>query len=151
GQVVVMEEVAACGRVRFKGEDIRQGEVILRAGQVLRAAEVAVLGAMGVPEISVRRRPRVGVLSTGDEVIEVGRPLPPGKIYDSNRWMLLAMVGECGAEAIDLGPALDTMTALRDALARAQSERLDAIVTIGGVSAGRYDLVGTALAEQGFE
>lgn len=151
GQVEIMEEVAACGRVRFKGEDIRQGEVVLSAGHLLRAAEVGVLGAMGIAEVAVRRRPRVGVLSTGDEVVEIGRSLPQGKIYDSNRWMLLAMVEECGAEAIDLGAALDTMTALRDAIDRAQTERLDAVVTIGGVSAGRYDLVGTALAEQGFE
>ncbi|GAB4317514.1 MAG: molybdopterin molybdotransferase MoeA [Candidatus Sumerlaeia bacterium] len=151
GAVEVLKSVTGAQHVRFKGEDVRLGETVLKAGHRLRPGEVGVLGAMGVLEVSVRRRPRVGVISTGDEIVEVGRPLPPGKIYDSNRWMLLAGVSQCGADALDLGAAVDTMASLRAALERAIESRLDAVVTIGGVSAGRYDLVGAAMAELGFE
>jgi len=130
------------------GDDLRVGDRILAAGTLLGAAEIGIAAATGRAELPVRRRPRVALMSTGDELVEVGKAARPGQIPDSNRWALLAALREAGAEVEVLGIAPDEPEALRrlvvDALART-----DALVTSGGVSVGTHDLVKPLLESLG--
>ena len=141
--VLVAQEAKHGDHVRPAGGDVGPGEIVFRAGTVLGPAHVGVLASVDAGRVQVYRRARVGVLSTGDELVESGE-LSPGKIRDANRPMLLALLGRSGVEAVDLGIARDdeaTMTAtLEDALARC-----DAVITSGGVSVGDYDYVSAAL------
>jgi molybdenum cofactor synthesis domain-containing protein len=145
--VLVQMEVVGGLHVRAAGGDLTTGEVVFPAGTRLAAAHVGVLRSVGATTVQAFPRPRVGVLSTGDELVESG-PLEPGKIRDSNRPMLLALAREAGMEAVDLGRAPDdedTITRmLEDAL-----ERCDAVLTSGGVSVGDYDYVKAALERLG--
>jgi molybdenum cofactor synthesis domain-containing protein len=129
--------------VRPPGGDLAAGQRVLAAGTVLGPAHVGVLASVGATTVAVHRRARVGVLSTGDELVEAG-PLAPGQIRDSNRPMLLALARAAGAEVVDLGLARDDedviVAILEDAFARC-----DAVLTSGGVSVGDYDYVKAAL------
>jgi molybdopterin molybdotransferase len=130
------------------GADVTAGEVVLRAGAQLGAAELGLVAALGFAEVDVFRRPRVALMSTGDELVEVGRRPGPGQITDSNRWALLAALREAGAEVRVLGIGPDEPAALRglvvDALGAA-----DVLVTSGGVSVGTHDLVKPLLESLG--
>jgi molybdopterin molybdotransferase len=141
--VLVAQEAKHGDHVRRAGGDVGPGEVVFRAGTVLGPAHLGVLASIDVGRVQVYRRALVGVLSTGDELVESGE-LSPGKIRDANRPMLLALLERAGVEAVDLGIARDdeaAMTAtIEDALARC-----DAIITSGGVSVGDYDYVSAAL------
>lgn len=134
--------------VRPVGEDIRRGELALAAGCVLTPARLGVLASVGVGEVHVRRRPRVAIFSTGDELRPVGTELAPGQIYDSNRYSLAGMLARLGVELIDLGVVPDaredTLRAFDAAAAKA-----DAIVTSGGVSVGEADYVTETLERHG--
>lgn len=133
--------------VRQAGEDLRAGETILRAGTVLRPAEIGVLASIGIAKPRVVSRPRVAVLSTGDEVVDVGEPLEPGKIRDTNRYSLAAAIFAAGC-APWLRPIVrDTADDLRRALRDAMDA--DAIVTSGGVSVGDHDWVKPVVGELG--
>ncbi|TMD62253.1 MAG: molybdopterin molybdotransferase MoeA [Chloroflexi bacterium] len=145
--VEIRKAVAGGENVRAAGEDLRKGELVLQRGLVVRAAEVGVLATAGRASVHVVRRPRVAVLSTGDEVVEVHEALEPGKIRDANRWSLAAAVRAAGGIAVPLGIARDTADDLRRALRRAAEE--DVIVTSGGVSVGDYDFVKTVVGELG--
>ena len=134
--------------VRPAGEDIRQGDVALRAGTPLTPARLGVLASIGVSEVVVRRRPRVAVFSTGDELRSVGEPLGPGQIYDSNRATLHGMLSRLEADVIDLGIIPDTREATLDAF-QAASQQADLIVTSGGVSVGDADYVTETLERHG--
>jgi molybdopterin molybdotransferase len=135
--------------VRAAGGDVERGEVVVGAGVRLTPAHIGVLANIGEAAVEVGRRPRVAVASTGDELIPVdGPPLGPGQIRDSNRPMLLSMLRELGAEAIDLGRIPDDRAVLTETLQRAASEA-DAVVTSGGVSMGEFDLVKAVLADLG--
>ena len=129
--------------VRPRGEDQRAGTVAIRAGTRIRPAEVAVLASLGRPWVWATRRLRVGVLSTGDEL--VGRdhsgPLPPGSIRDANGPGLMAMVARDGGVPVDLGQARDDASAIREAFLRAADGGCDAIISSGGVSMGDRDMV----------
>jgi len=141
--VLVQQESFPGQHVRRPGGDVERGQVVFRAGTVLGPAHLGVLASIDVRHVRAFPRARVGMLSTGDELVESG-PLSPGKIRDSNRPMLLAQLARAGVEAVDLGIARDDeadMTAkLEDALARC-----DAVITSGGVSVGDYDYVSAAL------
>jgi len=130
------------------GADVRAGELVLTAGTQLSAAELGLAAALGLAEVEVRRRPRVALLSTGDELVEVGRKPGPGQITDSNRWALLAALREAAVEVRILGIGPDEPQALRrlvvDALGTA-----DVLVTSGGVSVGTHDLVKPLLESLG--
>jgi molybdopterin molybdotransferase len=130
------------------GADVKAGEVVLRAGAQLGAAELGLVAALGFAEVDVFRRPRVALMSTGDELVEVGRRPGPGQITDSNRWALLAALREAGAEVRVLGIGPDEPAGLRglvvDALGAA-----DVLVTSGGVSVGTHDLVKPLLESLG--
>ena len=133
--------------IRHAGEDLKRGEVTLCAGAAIRPAEVGVLATMGRTTIPVHRRPRVAILSTGDELLQPGEPWSPGKIYDANAFTLAAMVERAGGVPLMLGAApdrLDELVARVDAL-----EGADLLVTSAGVSTGDYDVVKQALTSLG--
>lgn len=141
--VLVRREVSPGDHIRRSGDDVERGAVVFRAGTLIRPAHLGVLASVGASRVQVYPRVRVGVLSTGDELVEAG-PLEPGQIRDANRPMLLAVLSRVGAEGIDLGIARDDedgmVARFEDALARC-----DALITSGGVSVGDYDFVSAAL------
>ncbi|HEY3188859.1 MAG TPA: gephyrin-like molybdotransferase Glp [Solirubrobacteraceae bacterium] len=147
-EVTVSGDLAKGTNVRARGEDVRAGSVVVEAGSVLRPQEIGVLASLGHRQVLVSRRPRVALLSTGDEVAEPGRPRAAGQIYDSNRFTLRGLVSQCGAEPIDLGIVADVRDVLRARLLEA-ARVADVVITSGGVSVGVYDLVKDVLGEIG--
>ena len=134
--------------VRKAGEDTQAGQTALRAGRLLGAADLGFMAAIGVRDVSVFRKLRVGVLSTGDEIVPPGSDLAPAKTYDANRPMLLGMVRNWGYEAHDLGHVADSRESLRARLDEA-ARTTDVILTSGGASAGEEDHVSALLEETG--
>jgi molybdopterin molybdotransferase len=130
------------------GADLARGDVILRAGIQLGAAEIGIAAATGRARLPVRRRPRIALMSTGDELVEVGKTPGPGQIPDSNRWALLAALREAAADVNVLGIAPDEAGALRGFVTEALGAA-DALVTSGGVSVGTHDLVKPLLESLG--
>jgi len=130
------------------GDDLRAGDHVLSAGTQLRAAEIGIAAATGRAQLRVRRRPRVALMSTGDELVEVGKTPGRGQIPDSNRWALLAALREAGADVEVLGIAPDEADPLRRLVVDAL-ERADVLVTSGGVSVGTHDLVKPLLESLG--
>ncbi len=133
---------------RKAGEDVVEGALALPAGRRLTPADLALLSAIGLAEVSVYKVLRVGVLSTGDELVEPGDIAAPGQIYDANRPMLLSLVERMGFEPVDLGSAEDSREVLEDHLDQA-ARRVDVILTSGGASAGDEDHVSALLQEAG--
>ncbi|BAZ94822.1 molybdopterin biosynthesis protein MoeA [Thiohalobacter thiocyanaticus] len=159
--VIMQEQVKVDGRrvrigpgqkaganVRHAGEDIRAGETVLEAGIRLLPPQLGVIASLGQAEVRVRRRLRVAFFSTGDELVGLGQPLGPGRIYDSNRYTLHAMLTRLGAEVIDLGVIPDSRDAVRMAFADAAAQA-DAVITSGGVSVGEADYVKETLEAMG--
>ena len=134
--------------VRMHGEDVEAGGVVVERGTVLRPQEIGLITSLGIWQISVHRRPRVALLSTGDEVAEPGTPRRPGQIYDANRFALRGSVEQCGAEVLDLGIVPDVHAELT-ARVREAADMADVVLTSGGVSVGAYDLVKIVLGELG--
>ena len=147
GEYVLLFTPATPKDIREKAQDLRCGEVYLRRGELLTPGRVGLAAAMGYDHLPVVRRPRVGILSTGDEVVEPGAPLPPGGVYNSNAYSLAALVRQAGGEPMLLGKADDSVEALKQRLASAG--RLDLILTSGGVSMGEYDVVRHLLEAEG--
>jgi molybdopterin molybdotransferase len=145
-EVDIGEAVVAGTNVRDVGGDIQPGDVVVRAGSVLTPARVGVLAEIGSTSVQVYRRPRVGVLSTGDELVAGGGSLAAGQIRDSNRPALLALVRTSGFEAVDLGLVPDDEDAIVDAIDGGVT-RCDALLTSGGVSMGAVDLVKVVLGK----
>ena len=143
-RVTIGEELAPETFVRRPGRDVAVGDAIARAGMDLTPARVGMLANQGFGEVRVHPRPRVGVLSTGDELFTGTGPLPTGKIRDANRHTLLAQAARDGFRTTDLGAVPDDESALIDTLTRA-AEQCDAILTSGGVSVGDVDLVRVVL------
>lgn len=134
--------------VRRRGDDLGAGDVALAAGTVLRPAHVGLLATVGRPTVTVFRRPVVGVVSTGDELVGPEVPLQPGQIRDSNRQMLLALCRAAGFVAVDLGLVPDDEARIEAAL-RSAADTCDAVVTSGGVSMGDFDYVKAVLGRIG--
>ena len=147
-QVELEVSVPAGNHLRRAGEDLQPGQVLFDAGCVLRPAHLGALAALGLPAVKVIPRARVGVMSTGDELMEGPGALAPGQVRDSNRYSLLGLVAEAGGEPVDLGLARDDAEDIR-AMISGGVERCDAVVTSGGVSMGTYDLVKMVLDEMG--
>jgi molybdopterin molybdotransferase len=133
--------------IRQAGEDLKKGERVVASGTVLRAAEIGLLASVGRARIRVRKRPRVAVFSTGDEIVELDAPLGRGQIRDSNRYTLASAIRAAGAEPWVRAIVRDSHDALRAALREAAAA--DAIVTSGGVSVGDHDHMKPVLAELG--
>jgi molybdopterin molybdotransferase len=149
GDAVLLFDPATAGQhVRPAGEDVSPGQTILTAGRALDSAALAMLAAVGRGTARVVRRPRVAILTTGDEVVDTGRPLEPGQIRNSNRYGLAAQVREAGCELSHLSHVGDDPAAVRDALLRAAASG-DAVVTTGGVSVGDYDFMKGVLQDLG--
>jgi molybdopterin molybdotransferase len=149
GVLHVPDEVAAGAHIRPRGGDLRNGETVSEAGVRLGAAHVAALAAGGAARLTVARRPRVAVLTTGTELRPPGSELAPGQIYDSNGPMLAALVRSAGGEPEQLQAVADDADAHRDALRRGLEH--DVLVSSGGVSVGPHDLVRGTGAELGVE
>jgi len=145
--IVVNRRVPIGENVRPLGEDVRTGATVLAAGARIGVAEIALLGALGLRTVAVHRRPRVAILSTGDELTPLGEPLHPGMIYDSNSYALSAMVRRFGGIPTNLGIAQDNIADLHHRLDLGQNA--DLVVTSGGVSVGDYDLVKEVLRSEG--
>jgi molybdopterin molybdotransferase len=146
--VTVPASVAVGANFHKVGDDVRAGVRVLVAGTQLGAAEIGLVASVGMARVPVRRRPRVALTSTGDELVEVGEKLRAGQIHDSNRWALLAALREAGAEVNLLGIAPDEPDRLRRVVVDALGDA-DALVTSGGVSVGTHDLVKPLLESLG--
>lgn len=133
---------------RLKGEDVESGSVVLAAGTRLMPHHIAIVAAVGLTELEVRRRVRVAIFSTGDEIVEPGSPLPKAAVYDANRALLIAMAEAHGADVTDLGILADDETVLAGALAGAAANA-DLVLTSGGVSTGDADYVRKAVEQVG--
>ncbi len=145
--VRVFKAAEASANVRFRGEDVKAGQVVVPAGRVVRPSEVGVIAGLGVAEVAVFRRPVVAILSTGDEITEPGKPLLPGRIYDSNAYSVAAQVRKLGGIPKLLGIARDTVEDLTAKLREALDA--DMLVTSAGVSRGDFDVVKDVLAREG--
>ena len=147
-RVTISPEIVKGVNVRARGEDVRAETVVVAAGSVLRPQEIGVIASLGLRQMLVSQRPRVALLSTGDEVAEPGRPRADGQIYDSNRFTLHGLVEQAGGEVLDLGIVPDVRDVLRARLLEAAAIA-DVVITSGGVSVGVYDLVKDVLGEIG--
>lgn len=148
GRVVVPPGLKPGANVRPAGEDIPEGHVALRAGQRLRPQDVALVAAFGLTQLDVMRQIRVAVFSTGDELASPGAPRAASQLFDSNRFMLMAMLRRLGCEVSDLGILRDERVALASALKQAAG-RHDLLVTTGGVSTGEEDHVKASVESVG--
>jgi len=144
-QVVIRGAVQVGDHIRKRGEDVKQGEVVLEAGSILHPAGVNILAAFGFNRVSVIRKPQVAILSTGDELVEPGEPLGPGQIVNSNAYSLAAAIREIGAEPLLLGIARDDHDSLKEKLD--EGLKADVLITTAGVSMGDRDLVCEVLQE----
>jgi molybdopterin molybdotransferase len=145
--VKVFQPAKADLNIRDAGEDVRRGEKVVPRGTVLRPSEIGVLSSLGRAEVTVIRRPRVAILSTGDELVDIGQPLGPGQIRNSNSYSLAAQVLRYGGIPVQLGIAKDVVNDLTAKIR--QSQGCDMLLTSGGVSMGDYDVVKDVLAMEG--
>jgi molybdopterin molybdotransferase len=148
GRVVLPADIAPGQNIRRAGEDVRTGRTVLQEGVRLRPQEIGMAASVGVPELRVRRRLRVALLTTGSELVRPGQALAPGQIYDSNGPMMAAMLAQLGYECIGPANLPDDLAATRAALERAAAEA-DVILTTGGVSVGEEDHVKPAVQALG--
>jgi molybdopterin molybdotransferase len=159
--VIMQEDVAVSGEhmstskspgagqnIRPQGQDLKTGDMALPAGTRLRPQELGLLASLGIATVPVRRRPRVAILTTGNELVTPGQPLPAGKIYNTNRYMLHGLLETLGCQVLDAGPVADTRNATEAALRQA-ADSADLVITSGGVSVGEEDHVRVALEALG--
>ena len=150
GERVRVPATEVGAHIRGAGEDVNPGDVVLTAGSEIGPAEAGMLAALGRLEVAVRRRPRIAIAVTGDELRQPGEPLEPGQIYDSNAVAIAALAMRAGADEARRAPIPDRADATADALAEA-AHGADVLCITGGVSVGPHDHVKGALAEIGFE
>ncbi len=152
GAQVRARETVVPGRfIRRRGLDFSEGEMLLRAGETLDARRLALAAASGHGHLAVRRRPRVAILATGDELVAPGTVAAWDQIIASNALALSVLVESAGGMAIDLGIAGDSLPALEAGICRARDLRADLLVTLGGASVGDHDLVQSALLREGLD
>lgn len=148
-QVLIERPVLPGANIVRQGEEIQKGEIVLTPGSVLTPSAVGLLAALGVEKVTVYRKPRIGILSTGSELMEVGKPLLPGKIYNSNAHTLQGLLLEAGCEVKVASFVPDRLPETMETLRSLQD--MDAVVTTGGASVGDYDLIREALVGIGCE
>lgn len=149
GQVAIYKSVRAGDNVREAGEDIWKGQKVLSAGHVLRPPDIGILAAMGYPQVRVVRRPRVAILATGDELVDVDEPIMPGKIRNSNEYTSIALVKRYGGVPVPLGIARDTAEDLTAKIREGLAQNVHLFLTSAGVSVGDFDIVKNVLAAEG--
>ena len=148
GVVKIFEGVDENENVRFAGESVKNGALVMEPGKHLRPPEISMLASLNCAEVEVHRKPTVAIVSTGDELTPLGEPLEPGKIRDSNRYGISAQVVEAGGIPLDMGIAPDD-EAETERIFRAALSDADALITSGGVSVGEYDVVKSVLGKLG--
>jgi molybdopterin molybdotransferase len=149
GGITVTEAAIAGRHIRPAGVDFRRGDVLLAAGSRLTDRDLSLAAGMNYPQLPVRRRPKVAILATGDELVMPGETPGPGQIVYSNGYALRALARDEGAETVDLGIAADTIEATTDGIRRARDLGADILVTTGGASVGDHDLVKRSLEAEG--
>jgi len=147
-RVRLMAALRRGANVRIPGEDVRAGQIVLAAGSRLGPPQIALAAALGQAQVAVTRRPRVALFTSGDELTPLGQPLAAGAIYDSNRYLLRALLEEMGVSVVDLGIVADDPDAVRAAFAAARRQA-DVVISSGGVSVGDADYVREVFAEFG--
>ena len=147
-EIVFRGPLKAGKNTRLAGEDIQTGQILFKKGRIIRTSDLAVLASVGIAQIMVYRPLRVGVLSTGDELIETGEVMEFGHVYDANRPMLIGQMLQLGYDVVDMGRAADDIQSLRLILDSAV-ERCDALITTGGASAGDEDHMSMLLRDSG--
>ena len=147
--VSILKRAQRGENIRLAGENIAQGETIMRAGTVIRPAELGMLAAIGCAQVSVIRKPKVVILSSGDELIDVYQPLEPGKIRDTNSYTLAGLIRGAGALPLRLPIAQDSLDSIRALYRRALEIDPDLIISTAGVSVGTADLVRIVMNELG--
>jgi molybdopterin molybdotransferase len=148
--ILIFRQINPGENLRRQGEDVKPGEMVLKKGAALRSQEVGFLSMFGVSEIQVYRKPRVALLSTGDELMPVGSSITPGHIYDANFFTLASLVEEYGGEVINLGIAPDQKEPIKNRLDMAGNLQVDLIVSSAGVSVGAFDFVRNVVEENGY-
>ncbi len=148
-KIAVFQAVNTSDYVRPEGDDVTVGDVILRTGLVIRPAAISVMASLGVSQVDVIRRPLVGIVATGDELVEPDQPLAPGKIRNSNGYAQAAQVAAIGAIPLQLGIGRDTEADMREKLQAGLDAGVDLFVSSAGVSVGAYDVVKTVLDADG--
>jgi molybdopterin molybdotransferase len=148
-EVLLFHSVSVGDNVRLAGEDIQAGQTILESGHRLRAQDIGVLAAIGRSQLPVYRRPRVAILATGDELVDLDQPVGPGQIRNSNEYVQGALVQKYGGEALMLGIARDTVDDLTQKINAGLAQNIDLFLTSAGVSVGDYDIVKAVLADLG--
>jgi molybdopterin molybdotransferase len=152
GDRVIVQSSARLGRhIRLAGLDFKRGEVLLRQGRRLNGRDLMLAAGMNHPALPVHRRPKVGIIATGDELVPPGTEPGPGEIVYSNGFALAALARTAGADLIDYGIVPDRMEATVAAIRRAREDGCDVLVTTGGASVGEYDIVQPALAAEGLK
>ena len=149
GRLVSTAPVKRGQHIRPRGQDLACGATVVDAGKPLQPADLALLASVGVDTVAVRPRPRIGLLSSGDELVEPGQPLAPGQIYNSNRIMLAALLDRLGCECVDAGNVADSLDSTCAQLTALVDQKLDLIITTGGVSVGEEDHVKAAIEQLG--
>lgn len=146
--ILINAEVKADQNIRRRGQDLAEGSLALAQGTKIRAQEMGLLASMGIADVTVVKKLRVAILSTGDELVDPGNPLGPGQIYNTNRFTLLGLLAEAGCEVVLCETLRDTRSVTRETLERAAAVS-DLIITSGGVSVGEEDHVRAVLEESG--
>jgi molybdopterin molybdotransferase len=149
GYVNILEQVKRGKNIRRAGEDVAGGDRVLTAGTPLGPAEIGMIASLGYPQVSVNRRPRVAIISTGSELVEVDQPLGPGQIRNSNSYSLQALCRQMGVESVPFGIVPDDYEATRKAVEAGLE--YDVLLTSGGVSVGKFDFVKDIQDELGVE
>lgn len=148
-QIVCFKDPRRGAHIRRRAEDVKRGEFVLSLGDIVRSPEVGMLATLGHAYVYVYQRPLVAILSTGDELVDLDEPFTEGKVVCSNSYSLAAQVAECGAIPLSLGIATDDEADQRSRIS--DGLRADVILTSGGVSVGKYDLVKDTLSELGMK
>lgn len=149
-EFVGIQKAATSGEnVRPRGMDVHSGDIVLQKGRLLKPADLGMLATVGVGNVIAYRKPRVGLFSSGDELLDVNAPLEPGKIRDSNSYMLAGLVQSAGAEVVKLGAAKDNFDSVKALLDEAVRLKVDLILSSAGVSVGAFDFVKAALESNG--
>jgi molybdopterin molybdotransferase len=148
-QIKILQGVPKGRFIRTKGMDFANGDVLLKAGQVMTARDIAMAAAMNCPWLHVHRKPKIAVLATGNELVMPGEPISPGQIISSNSVAFASYIAAYGGQSINLGIAKDTEESLLECLKGINGA--DLLVTMGGASVGDYDLVGKVLGDKGMD
>jgi molybdopterin molybdotransferase len=141
--------VNAGENIRPRGMDLHTGDIVLKKGHFLKPQDMGLLAMLGIANIQIHKRPRIALLSTGDELLSVDKPLTAGKIHDSNSYALAALIENAGAEVIHLGIAKDTYESVKELLQKSADEHADLIISSAGVSVGAFDFVKEVIESNG--